>query len=213
MNVRPSRARTVLALSGIVAAALATYGMALTNFGGKGIDPSQGADQILRLARDRMDGMLLGGQLLAIAVAPLLLWTALLSARIRTHAESWVAMAAALGGGLLAVALLIEASWSLASAVAVDLGASDVLRVATTYGWEYARVLVGPALVVVASTAVAGFGGAFPRAFAWASAGYAVLLAIALIPVFPGGMVALLFFGWIGVVSVVMAVWPGSGPR
>jgi hypothetical protein len=77
--------------------------------------------------------------------------------------------------------------------------------------WEFFRLFLAPAIVVTWATAWASIRDrALPMLFGWISAAYAALLTVALIPVFPAGLMAMTFFFWLLLVSLIMAVLPES---
>jgi hypothetical protein len=76
-----------------------------------------------------------------------------------------------------------------------------------TLEWEVFRVFLAPAIVVTWATAwTSTRDGVLPRLFGWISAAYAALLTVALIPVLPAGLMAMTFFFWLLLVSLLMAV-------
>ena len=80
-----------------------------------------------------------------------------------------------------------------------------------TIKWEIFRLFLAPAIVITSATAWASIRDrALPAPFGWISAAYAALLTVALIPVFPAGLIAMTFFFWLIVVSLLMAVLPSA---
>ena len=72
---------------------------------------------------------------------------------------------------------------------------------------EFFRLFLAPAIVVTWATAwTSTRDGVLPRLFGWISAAYAALLTVALIPVFPAGLMAMTFFFWLLLVS--LRLWP-----
>ena len=75
--------------------------------------------------------------------------------------------------------------------------------------WEFFRLFLAPAIAVTWATAWASIrDGALPAPFGRITAAYAALLTVALIPVFPAGLMALTFPVWLLVVSLLMAARP-----
>lgn len=203
----------VVALAGLPALLAVAVGGMLTDLGGTGAHPGRSPESLLATYRDHADAMLTGAAALLAGATFLLVFVAALSARLRRGSRTDWPATLALGGGVLACALLVvQAMMALAGNVAATVAADGtVARLLLSLGWESYRVFVPSAIAVVGATAWAGLGRrVLPRAFSLASAALALVFVVALAPVFPAGLVSLVFFAWVAVAAVVLAASDGA---
>jgi hypothetical protein len=210
--VRDRTAERIAALAGAVSVVVAVAASSIGDTGGKGIDPTMGPDAILRGVQPLVGELKASGALMSVAAVLLLVFLGPLWRKLRTSAE-WVGVVGVSGGVVAAGLLTAYAYDALAMATAAELGDGTTAQVLTTSGWETARVLAVPFIVMVAAAVVAGSTpGVLPRWFRWFSAVMLVPLVAALSPVGPAGLLGLSGMLWVLVASLLLAV-TARGPR
>lgn len=126
--------------------------------------------------------------------------------RFRRAAE-WLAVVAVGSGLLLATQILGLADRGTELAGLADLNDDGTARALLSTSSEAVRTLAGPALLLAAAAALAGFGyGLFPRWFRWCSAGTAVALALVVAPLDVHPLVALVGSLWVLMTSLVLGI-------
>lgn len=141
------------------------------------------------------------------ALAAVALWVFLgpLWARIRRGSE-WLALVALIGGVVVGAVLLFSSGVALVAWVAADYGDAVAARFLMVTGWETARVAVGPALVLVGATTLAGTRhGVFGSGINVFGGIFTVLLMLGLIPASPAGLMGLAVTVWVFVVALHLA--------
>lgn len=200
------------ALCGAAGGVLFAIGAFATDVGGKGFDPTKSPGSVLTILVPYAASYHLAAAALSAASVALVVGFVALSRRLSANRQGSPSAQLVLIGGALLVGLgLLLAALSLALAVALESGNGEAALVIGTMEWEFFRLFLAPAIVVTWATAWASIrDAALPAPFAWISAAYAALLTVALIPVFPAGLVAMTFFFWLIVVSLLMAVLPNA---
>ncbi len=200
------------ALCGAAGGVLFAIGAGATDVGGKGFNPTQQAGSVLSILTPYAQSYELAAAVLSAASVALAVGYVALARRLAGGDCVSASAQLALIGGCLHVGLgPLLAGLSLALAVALYGGNADVALVVGTLEWEFFRLFLAPAIVVTWASAWASIQDrALPRPFGWITAAYAVVLTVALIPIFPAGLMALTFFGWLIVVSLVMAAVPSA---
>ena len=198
------------ALCGAAGAVLFAVGAGATDVGGKGFNPTLSAGSTLAILVPYAASYHLAAAALSAASVALVIGLMALSRRLGMSRQGSPSAQLVLIGGALLVGLgLLLAALSLALAVALEGGNGEAALVIGTMEWEFFRLFLAPAIVVTSATAWASIrDAALPTPFAWISAAYAAFLTVALIPVFPAGLMAMTFFFWLILVSLLMAVLP-----
>jgi hypothetical protein len=204
------RLETLGALCGAVGGVLFAIGAAATDVGGKGFNPTLSAGSTLAILVPYAASYHLAAAALSAASVALVVGFVALSRRLGANREGSPSAQLVLVGGAMLVGLgLLLAALSLALAVALEGGNGEAALVIGTIEWEFFRLFLPPAIVIAWATTWASIRDrALPAPFGWISAGYAALLTVALIPVFPAGLMAMTFFLWLILVSLLMAVLP-----
>jgi hypothetical protein len=200
---KPFPLERLAALSGALSVVLAFAGISFADYGGKGIAPDQPVAAIGAGFTEHAGSARVGAVLLLASVTLSLIFLGPLWSRLQRGAV-WLA-AIAVSGGVVGSAFLLEtAMFTVAGAVAGDVGDGQTARTLLILGWESARAVVAPALATVAAATVAGFRyGVFPPWFSWLSLGFTVLLLIALLPFGPAGLLATSSSLW----TVIASLW------
>ncbi len=198
------------ALFGAAGAVLFAVGAAATDVGGKGFDPTQSAGSALAILAPWAASYQLAASVLMAASVALVVGFVALSRRLGGSQQASPASQLVLIGGTVLVGLgLLLAMLSLALAVALEGRNGEAALIFGTLEWEFFRLFLAPAIVVTWATAWASIrDGALPTPVGWISAAYAALLTVALLPVFPAGLIALTFLMWLLLVSLVIAALP-----
>jgi hypothetical protein len=116
-----------------------------------------------------------------------------------------------IGGTVLVGLGLLLGVLSVALAVALVGGNGEAALMIGALEWEFFRLFLAPAIVVTWATAWASIRDrALPTPVGWITAAYAALLTVALVPVFPAGLMAMTFFFWLLLVSLLLAVLPDA---
>jgi hypothetical protein len=142
-----------------------------------------------------------------LALAAVALWFFLgpLWARVRRGSE-WLALVAVVGGVVVGAVLLFSAGVSLVAWVAADYEDAAAARFLMVAGWETARVSVGPALVMVAATTLAGVRyGVFGSGTNIFGGFFIFFLLLGLMPASPAGLMGLAVGVWVLVVALKLA--------
>lgn len=193
------------AATGMVGVALTAVGASLGDPYRSGLDPDPTdpsasiARALLEVRSDARTGVVLG-----LVGAFLLIWfVAYLRAHLARYEGStgWMS-AAAHGGGLVAVALLLVGhSITLAATEITEYGGDAVVaKVFLTHGWNYFYVVSPPLMALVAAASVVGLRfGALPK---WLAILGLVMLVLPL--VLGAGLGAMLGLVWILLASVVL---------
>ena len=204
------RAEALGALCGAAGAVLFAVGAGATDVGGKGFNPTQSAGSVLAILGPYAASYHLAAAALSAASVALLVGFVDLSRRLGGSRQTSPSAQLVLIGGTVLVGLgLLLAVLSLALAVALEGGNGEAALVFGTMEWEFFRLFLAPAIVVTWATAWASIrDGALPTPVGWITAAYAALLTVALLPVFPAGLMALTFFVWLLLVLLLMAALP-----
>jgi hypothetical protein len=199
-------AERIAALAGATSVVVTVAGASIGDTGGKGIDPTMGPEGILRGVEPLVGQLQISASLFSVAAVFLLVFLGPLWRRLRTSAE-WVAVVGVSGGVVAASLITGYVHAALAMATAADLGDGTTAQVLTTSGWETARVLAVPFLVMVAAAVVAGSTpGVLPPWFRWFSVVMLAPLVVALTPVGPAGVLGLSGMLCVFVASLMLAV-------
>jgi hypothetical protein len=194
------------ALAGVLFLPLFVVSGSLVDAGAAGLNPGSTDAALLRYLAEHDDRFMLSGSLASAAAAALLLFLGPLWARLRRGSEP-LAVVAVAGGTLAAVLLVLGAGDAMSMAVAADHQDADAARQLLVTQWEGARTLVAPFLALVGAGALAGRRhGAFGSVFTTYSLFLTVLLVVALVPVLPAGMLAILAATWVPVAGLVLAL-------
>ncbi len=189
---------------------LFVVGAGATDVGGKGFNPTQAAGSVLAILRPYAASNHLAADVLTAASVALVLGFVALAHRLGGSRETSPSSQLVLIGGTVIVGLgLLLAAQSVALAVALESGNGGAALVFGTLEWESFRLFLAPAIVVTWATAWASIReGALPTPVGWITAAYAALLTVALIPVFPAGLMSITFFVWLLLVSLLTAALP-----
>lgn len=195
------------ALAGAASVVVTSVGASLADVGGKGIDPTMAPEAMVRGLQEHAGAMRAGTSLVSVGAVLAAVFAGPLWHRL-SAASPWVAVIGASGAVLTAALYLSEAADGIGLSTAADFDDGVTAQVLVTTGWESARILAVPSLIMVTATVLAGFGyGIFPRWFRWFSAAMLVPLVIALAPVGPAGLLGFFFGGlWVLVTSLFFAM-------
>jgi len=198
------------ALCGAAGAVLFVVGAVLSDVGGKGVNPTQSGEQVLVILGPAAASFHLATAVLTAASVALVAGFVALSRRLSGSGPASPSSQLVLIGGTVLVGLaLLLATLSLALAVALESRSGSAALVLVNVQWEIFRLFLAPAILVTWATAWASIrDGALPTPFGWITAGYAALLTVALLPVFPAGLISLTFIAWLMFVSLLMAAQP-----
>ena len=178
-------------------------------------NPTEPSAALARALVENREEARLGAHL-GLAGAFLLLWFVGYLRQHLRHAEGedgWLASVAYGGGMVATVLVLVSVGFDLAASELASYG--DDPQVAKTYfiyGWGAAALLAPPFGAMVTATTVAGLRhAALPRWFAWFSLLVAALIAaLSASAVGLGALVGLL---WLGLLSLVLCLWPWRAAR
>ena len=198
------------ALCGAAGAVLFVVGAVLSDVGGKGVNPTQSGEHVLAILGPAAASFHLATVVLTAASVALVAGFVALSRRLSGSGPASPSSQLVLIGGTVLVGLaLLLAMLSLALAVALESRSGSAALVLVNVQWEIFRLFLAPAILVTWATAWASIrDGALPTPFGWITAGYAALLTVALLPVFPAGLISLTFIAWLMFVSLLMAAQP-----
>lgn len=180
--------------------------------GPAGLYPGSPDSQLVRVFVEHRDQQLVAASLYAAGAVATLVFLGPLWARLRAGAE-WLAVVAVAGGVAAGVLwLVIGAGWSVTAVVAADFDDAAAARFLMVAGWESSRLTAAPYMVMVAAATVTGFRhhvfGAWFNCF---GLGITAILALALLPSSPAGLMGMLATVWVLVASLVLAF--GKGPK
>lgn len=197
-------------LCGAVGAALFAVGASATDVGGKGFYPAQSGGSALAILSPYAESYRLAAAVLTAASVALVVGFVALSHRLSGSRQTSPSSQLVLIGGTVLVGLgLLLAAHSVALAVALESGNGEVALVLGSLEWEFFRLFLAPAILVAWAAAWASIrDGALPTPVGWITAAYAALLTVALIPVFPAGLMAMTFFVWLLLVSLLTPLLP-----
>jgi hypothetical protein len=212
-SARPGRASSTptgswsrwAGLAGAPAVVIGFVAGSLADHGGKGLDPTMTAEELVepfaRLAgQARLSAVLLG----VTAVFSLVFLGALWERMNRR--SGWLAVIAVAAGIVGVAGTLDWAAWMLAAAVAGEVGDGHTARTVMALEWGGARTAVPLGFAMTAAAAVAGLrDGTFPRWFSLLSAAFAVVLALGLLPVGPAGLTGIFGGLWTLIAAGVLA--------
>lgn len=151
--------------------------------------------------------------LFALAAVALWIFLGPLWTRLRRGSE-WLALVAVVGGVVVGAVLLFWSGVALVAYVAAGYADAAAARFLMVAGWETARVAVGPALVMVGATTIAGTRyGLFRPGMNVISGVFAVLMVLGLFPSSPAGMMGLAVTVWVFVVALYLAFAGSRAPE
>ena len=202
-----SRPERLGALSGTAASLTLVTGMLVAGVGSTSDIRVDGPVSVQEEFTEGGWWLSIGAALSLLGVVLLVVFLAVLTQYLwQRTARPWLAVAA-FGGGLLVAScgLIISVLTIAASNIEAAPFESDAAHTIRIFKWGAARILVPPALIVVAVVAVSGLhDAAFPRWLTRVSAGFAMLLVVSLTGLIPQGLLALVFMLWIGVTGLVL---------
>lgn len=194
------------ALAGAVSFLVTVAGFTVGNVADRDVGADLPEGLLTERLQENLGEVRAGAALLTLGAVLTVVFLGAVWNRFRRAAE-WLGVVAVGAGLLLASQILGLADRGTELAGLADLNDDGTARALLSTSSEAVRTLAGPALLLAAATAVAGFGyGLLPRWFRWASAGTAVVLALVVAPLDVHPLVALVGSLWVLVASLVFGL-------
>jgi hypothetical protein len=192
-------------LAGAPAVVIGFVAGSLADHGGKGLDPTMTAEELVEPFARLADQARLSAVLFGVTAVFSLVFLGALWERM-SRRSGWLAVIAVAAGIVGVAGTLDWAAWMLAAAVAGEVGDGHTARTVIALEWEGARTAVPIGFAMTAAAAVSGFRDAtFPRWFSLLSAAFALVLALGLLPVGPAGLTSAFAGLWTLIAAGVLA--------
>lgn len=180
--------------------------------GGRGLDPTMAPEVLVDGLREHAAEIRIGASFTALGAILAVVFLGPLWIQLKRGSEG-LAVVGVAGGVLWATQVLQFAAEGVGLASAADLRDGLAAQSLMTAGYDTARLLTVPSLIMVAVAVVASFKyDLFPRWFRWFNVASSVPLVIAFAPIGPAGLMGSLGGLWILTTSLLFAFRPPDAP-